>query len=255
MLAVHQPGIDCVRITRGTPADEGIDPQMDFTRSRGPAGDHGGDAEAFWERHYRTRGSWGVRVNPLLAEIAAPLPCGAVLDLGCGAGGDAIWLAQRGWHVTAVDISTTAVERVRDRARELGVADRVATEQHDLARSFPAGRFDLVSAQYFHTPFALHRSRVLRTAADALRPGGLLLVVDHGSTAPWSWNQAPDAHFPTPIEIAAELDLDPARWCVLRADMPRRRATGPGGETATVVDNVLLVRRAAGITRPSDRKE
>ncbi|MFC5749788.1 class I SAM-dependent methyltransferase [Actinomadura rugatobispora] len=201
------------------------------------------DAEAFWERHYRARRAWDARVNPVLAEIAAPLNSGAALDLGCGAGGDAVWLARRGWHVTAVDISTTAVERVRERARELGLAGRVAAEQHDLATSFPAGGFDLVSAQYFHSPFPLLRGQVLRTAARALRPGGLLLIVDHGSTAPWSWNQDPGIHFPTPAEVAAELDLDAAHWSVLRADMPRRPATGPAGETATVIDNILLVQR------------
>ncbi|WP_220795522.1 cyclopropane-fatty-acyl-phospholipid synthase family protein [Streptomyces shenzhenensis] len=225
---------------------------MDSTRRRsdtGAASDQGTageDAELFWERHHRGRRTGSARVNPLLAETAAPLRPGAALDLGCGAGGDALWLARHGWHVTAVDISTTAVERVREHARDLGVADRVAAEQHDLARSFPAGRFDLVSAQYFHTPFALPRGHVLRTAARALRPGGLLLIVDHGSTAPWSWNQDPDIHYPTPDEIAAELDLDPAHWSVLRADMPRRRATGPAGESATVIDNVLLVQATAG---------
>ncbi|WP_345567745.1 class I SAM-dependent methyltransferase [Nonomuraea rosea] len=223
---------------------------MDSTRRPDAATDDQGaqdeDAEQFWERHYRTRRAWDGRVNPLLAETAAPLLPGTALDLGCGAGGDAIWLAGQGWHVTAVDISATAVEQVRERARDLGLADRVTTEQHDLAGSFPAGRFDLVSAQYFHTPFALVRSRVLRTAAQALRPGGLLLIVDHGSTAPWSWNQDPGVQHPTPTEVATELDLDPARWSVLRADMPRRQATGPAGESATVIDNVLLVQRALG---------
>jgi SAM-dependent methyltransferase len=119
----------------------------------------------------------------------------------------------------------------------------VTGEQHDLARSFPDGQFDLISAQYLHTPFALDRTRVLRTAAHALRPRGHLLIVDHGSTAPWSWNKDPDTHYPSPGEIAAELALDPDRWSVVRADMPHRRATGPGGQTATVTDNVLLIQR------------
>ncbi|MEU6002686.1 class I SAM-dependent methyltransferase [Streptomyces sp. NPDC047197] len=237
--------MDSTRRQRPTTTDAAADAAGD----QSTAGDQsaaGDDAARFWERHYRTRPTGGARVNPLLAETAAPLHPGTALDLGCGAGGDALWLARRGWHVTAVDISTTAVERVREHARGLGIADRVTAEQHDLADSFPAGQFDLVSAQYFHTPFALSRSRVLRTAARALRPGGLLLVVDHGSTAPWSWNQDPDIRYPTPAEIAAELDLDPARWSVLRADMPRRPATGPAGESATVIDNVLLVQCAAG---------
>jgi SAM-dependent methyltransferase len=203
------------------------------------------EAALFWESHYGTRRAWDGRANPLLVETAEPLSPGAALDMGCGAGGDTMWLARHGWQVTAVDISGTAVERVRELARELGVGSRVTAEQHDLARSFPAGEFDLVSAQYLHTPFPFPRSRVLRTAARALRPGGLLLVVDHGSTAPWSWNQDPDRHFPTPGEIATGLDLDAEQWAVRRADMPRRRASGPAGETATVTDNVLVVQRTA----------
>ncbi|MFD3732725.1 SAM-dependent methyltransferase [Streptomyces sp. NPDC058632] len=208
---------------------------------------HAGTADAgqFWEKHYGTRSARGERANPLLVETAGSLPPGAAVDLGCGTGGDTLWLARHGWQVTAVDISGTAVEGVRARARELGLGDRVTAEQHDLARSFPGGTFDLVSAQYLHTPFPLPRGQVLRTAARQLRPGGLLLVVDHGSTAPWSWNQDPDTHYPTPDEIAAGLGLDPGQWRVLRADMPRRRAVGPAGETATVTDNVLLIRRTA----------
>ncbi|MGW6528623.1 class I SAM-dependent methyltransferase [Streptomyces venezuelae] len=208
-------------------------------------------AEQFWERHYRTHRDWGTRVNPLLAETAAPLLPGTALDLGCGAGGDAVWLARQGWHVTAVDISGTAVERLRERARDLGVAERITAQQHDLAAGVPAGRFDLVSAQYFHTPFPLLRTHVLRAAARSLRPGGLLLIVDHGSTAPWSWNQDPDVHHPTPEEVAADLALDPTCWPVLRAEAARRTATGPAGETATVVDNVLLVQSTAGLLRPA----
>ncbi|MFY1636856.1 SAM-dependent methyltransferase [Solwaraspora sp. WMMB335] len=208
---------------------------------QGPQLDAG--PESFWEELHRSLQASVRPPNPLLVETAEALTPGSALDLGCGAGGDAIWLARRGWQVTAVDISATAVGRVEAAARELGLGERVTGERHDLADSFPAGTFDLVSAQYFHTPFPMARDRVLRTAAEALRPGGRLLIVDHGSIAPWSWNQDPDTHHPTPDEVAAELDLDPGQWTVLRADTPRRQATGPGGQTATVTDNVLLVQR------------
>ncbi|BCL33016.1 class I SAM-dependent methyltransferase [Streptomyces aurantiacus] len=225
---------------------------MDTTRGRHPhtgsagaANPPGDDAELFWEKHHSTRRIWGERANPLLVETAEPLAPGAALDLGCGAGGDTVWLARHGWQVTAVDISSTAVDGVRTHARDLGVGGRVTAEQHDLARSFPAGEFDLVSAQYLQTPFPLPRGRVLRAAARALRPGGLLLIVDHGSTAPWSWNRDPDTHYPTPGEVAADLGLDPGQWPVVRAEMPRRQAVGPAGETATVTDNVLLIQRTA----------
>ncbi len=192
----------------------------------------------FWDEQYRSPRP--TRVNAVLAEIVENLPPGTALDLGCGGGGDALWLAGRGWHVTAVDISANAVRRLAETASGLPV---VATRV-DLTESFPDGTWDLVSAQYLHTPFELPRARVLRRAAHALNPGGRLVVVDHGSTAPWSWNQDPDAHYPTPDEVYASLALDPAGWPVERADMPRRTAKGPGGRTATVVDNVLVVRRA-----------
>ncbi|WP_019545485.1 SAM-dependent methyltransferase [Streptomyces sulphureus] len=207
----------------------------------------GREPEEFWENLYRehreNRALWGTRANPLLVEVAQCLPVGTALDLGCGTGGDALWLARRGWRVTAVDISATAVEQTRRVAQEAGLGDLVTAEQHDLAHSFPEGGFDLVSAQYLHTPFELPRSAVLRAAAQALNPGGRLLVVDHASVAPWSWNQDPETHFPTPEEIHAGLELPTATWGVERAQRPRREATGPQGQTATVTDHVLLIRR------------
>ena len=129
------------------------------------------DAESFWEQHHRARRGGGTgHPNPVLKETAESLHLGDALDLGCGTGADTIWLARHGWQVTAVDVSAAAVERVRAHSRQLGIHGRVTGEQHDLARSFPDGQFDLISAQYLHTPFALDRARVLRTAAHALRP-------------------------------------------------------------------------------------
>ena len=81
-----------------------------------------------WEEHYAERDRvWSGRVNVRLAEVAESLPPGRALDLGCGEGGDAMWLAERGWHVTAVDISQTALDRAAAdaRSRNLSGAHRL----------------------------------------------------------------------------------------------------------------------------------
>ncbi|GES34571.1 class I SAM-dependent methyltransferase [Streptomyces angustmyceticus] len=204
------------------------------------------DAIAFWDGVYAARpAAGGPQPNARLTETGAGLPRGDALDLGCGNGGDALWLARQGWRVTAVDISAVAVERLAALVRSHGLDDRVTTVRTDLHTSFPPGEFDLVSAHYLHTPFDLDRATVLRSAAHALRPGGRLLVVDHGSTAPWSWNQEPDVRYPSSREVAAGIGLAPQTWTVERADAPRRIATGPDGRTAEVTDHVLVIRRAA----------
>ncbi|AXK36116.1 class I SAM-dependent methyltransferase [Streptomyces armeniacus] len=204
------------------------------------------DAVTFWDGVYAARPAAGEpRPNALLVEAVTDLPPGDVLDLGCGNGGDSLWLARRGWRVTAVDISAVAADRLTERARAAGLGDRITAVRHDLHESFPPGRYDLVSAHYLHTPYDLDRTAVLRVAAERLRPDGRLLVVDHGSTAPWSWNQDPDVRYPSPQEVAAGIDLDPAVWTVERAEASRRMANGPDGSTAEVTDHVLCVRRAA----------
>jgi 2-polyprenyl-3-methyl-5-hydroxy-6-metoxy-1,4-benzoquinol methylase len=111
------------------------------------------EAERFWEDHYRRRGRvWSGRPNPVLVDVVGSLPPGTALDLGCGEGGDAIWLAQQGWSVRAVDVSATALDRASADAATAGVADRIDFQRHDLALTFPSGAFDLVSAQYLHSP-------------------------------------------------------------------------------------------------------
>lgn len=197
-------------------------------------------ATEFWDDHYRAPRA-EPRPNVRLTEAASGWEPGTALDLGSGPGGDTLWLARRGWRVTAVDISGVAITRLRERALALGLRDRVAAERHDLASTFPVGRFDLISAHYLHTSFALPRADVLRRAAETLSPGGRLLVVDHGSVAPWSWDQ--DARFPSPSEVAETIELGPG-WTVERAEALARQATGPGGQSAEVVDHLLLIRRA-----------
>src|SRR5690606_10475882 len=133
---------------------------------------------------------------------------------------------------TALDVSAVATTRLDRLARARGLSDRITAEQHDVRDSLPASEFDLVTAHYLHTPYEQDRTAILRSAAHQLRAGGRILVVDHGSTAPWSWNQDPHVRFPTPEEVAALMGLSPARWTVERADAPHRIAVGPDGTTA-----------------------
>lgn len=200
-----------------------------------------GESAAFWEPHHqaRTQPSSG-QPGAVLRRLATPLSPGTALELGSGSGDDAIWLAQRGWVVTGVDVSATAVARAAARARQLDVAARF--EQHDLGASFPAGRFDLVSAQYLESPVDFDRVVVLQRAAEAVAPGGLLLVVTHGSVAPWSWADA-DTRFPTAQQALAELRLLPDAWQTIQLASPEREAVGPAGQTARVRDTIVALRR------------
>lgn len=201
------------------------------------------DARRFWEERYRSTGRvWTGRVNPRLAEAVADVPAGRALDLGCGEGADALWLAERGWRVVAVDVSATALERAREAASERDLLAQIDFQQHDLNESFPDGMFDLVSAQYLHSPARLDREAVLRRAAEHVNVGGVLLIVDHGAPPPWAEHD--DHRLPGIDEVLASLRLDSGRWARVRAEAAEREATGPNGQVGTVTDHVMVWRRA-----------
>ena len=137
-------------------------------------------AKEWDDRYSETEGpKWSGRPNGrFVAEVSASAP-GRALDVGCGEGADAIWLAQAGWTVTAVDISSVAIERAREAARQAGVSDEVDWLAGDvLAVPFEASSFDLISLQYPAIPKATG-IEALPKVLDALRPGGLLLAVYH----------------------------------------------------------------------------
>ena len=197
----------------------------------------------FWEQRYGERPQiWSGRPNAQLVAVLSGATPGSALDLGCGEGGDAIWLAGQGWQVTAVDIAQTAIDRARGAAEQAGLGDRIRFERHDLTADMPTGPFDLVSAQFLQSPIELPREEVLQRAAARVRSGGLLLIVDHGAPPPGSHHA--HAHpLPTAEETYASLGLDRAEWEVLLLEVREREGIRPDGEAATFTDNVIELRR------------
>ncbi len=200
--------------------------------------------QAFWDERYRSQAAlWSGNPNRhLIAEVEDLTPAVA-LDVGAGEGGDAIWLARRGWHVTAVDISTVALERASGHAAEAGsdVAERIHWIHQDvLAWDPPHDRYDLVSVQYVHLPRELRRALFDRLAS-AVAPGGTLLIVGHHpsdlETIPRS---QPLELFFTGDEIAGELDA--TRWDVV-TNMAAERTGTHDGRTVVLHDAVLRARR------------
>lgn len=199
------------------------------------------DVQQFWEDLYGQRQQvWSGKVNAALEQRAADLPPGRALDLGCGEGGDALWLAARGWAVTAVDISATALARARAEAQRRGLV--VDWRHQDLAEDPPVGVYDLVSAQFLQSPVTLPRAEVLRRAAAQVVPGGRLLVVGHASPPPWSEHRPDPALMPSAAAVLVELGLG-EQWEVLEARDVERTAVGPDGQTGELLDSVVLAGR------------
>ncbi|MGW0436428.1 FAD-dependent oxidoreductase [Micromonospora sp. NPDC003197] len=202
--------------------------------------------EAGWEERYRTRPAlWSGRPNPQLVVEAAELTPGRALDVGCGEGADARWLAERGWQVTAVDIATTALDRAAAHAAAVGgqVGDRIEWVHADLRDQPPAeDAYDLVSAQFMQLPGEVRQKMFARLAAAVARGGTLLIVGHHPSDLRASAHRM---HFPdmmfTAEEVAAA--LDPAGWDVLIAETRPRTTLGQEGQQTVVHDAVMVARR------------
>jgi SAM-dependent methyltransferase len=202
------------------------------------------EAQQVWEEHYTERDRvWSGRANARLVEVAGSLPPGRALDLGCGEGGDAMWLAERGWHVTAVDISQTALDRAAADARARNLLQRIDFQRHDLPHTFVQGVFDLVSAQFMHSMVEFDRPRLLRMAAETLSPGGTLLIVDHAGPPPWASKLHHHHEFPSAGVVVASLDLDETEFERVRVEAVGREAIGPDGQVGTLTDNVIVLRR------------
>ena len=210
-----------------------------------PAGTYLGDpaVRAEWDERYAGQGQlWSGRPNgALVAEVAGLAP-GRALDVGCGEGADAVWLARRGWDVTALEVSGVALERVAGHARDAGVTVH-PVHAGLVEAALPPGSFDLVCALYpalLRTPDAAAERALL----TAVAPGGVLLLVHHAGV---DEQQARESGFDPddyvwPSTVAALLDDD---WVVEVDGQRPRVAPGGGAGAHHTQDVVLRLRRRA----------
>ncbi len=167
--------------------------------------------------------------NAHLSAAVGDLRPGSALDAGCGHGSDTLWLAARGWRVTAVDFSTTALAHGRSTAEAVGaeVAERIDWVEGDLGTwTPPAGRFDLVVSLYVHVAGSV--DAMVRRMADAVAPAGTLFLVGHRPIDPATGAETAAARQVQVSVDAAVAALDPARWELLVAEDRPRTVAGSG---------------------------
>lgn len=195
----------------------------------------------WWEQHYQEHGTGRHVPSPHLVAEVGGLPVGAALDAGCGPGADAVWLAEQGWQVTAVDVSPTVLRRAEEyaAAQAPAAAARIRWLVADLTEWKPPQRYDLVVSQYVHpaVPFGDFVARL----AEAVAPGGTLFLAGHDRADTHSAAHAPQEAALGPESVVSA--LSPGAWEVDVAETRTRRA-GHGGEE-TMHDVVVRAHRTA----------
>ena len=190
-----------------------------------------------WDKRYAAvENLWAVKPNRFLVAEVAELEPGRALDLACGEGQNAIWLATLGWEVAGVDYSEVAISKARERAKRDGV--RVDFVCADLVSYAPVpAAFDLVLVLYLHIP-ADERRGVLERAAAALAPGGTFVFVGHDLTNVEDGVGGPSdpALLCTPDEIASELPG-------LEIEKAERVQRDVDGEERDAIDALVRARR------------
>jgi SAM-dependent methyltransferase len=210
--------------------------------------DHGPEMfdAAFWDARYSSAHSlWSGNPNRQLVTEAAGLAPGTALDAGAGEGADAIWLAERSWQVTAVDVSGVALGRAAEHAAKAGdeVAARIRWQRADLREWIPPERaYDLVTSQYLHLPGTLRSTLFVRLAA-AVRDGGTLLIVGHHPMDLETTLQRPnnpELMF-TGDDLVSEIGGD--GWEIVTNVAAERETTDPDGRPVTAHDTIFRARR------------
>jgi SAM-dependent methyltransferase len=200
------------------------------------------------QRYQQSELVWSAAANIWVQELTQDLPAGSALDIGAGEGRNALWLAARGWQVTAVDFSEVALQGARALADEhLGEhAGRLVTHEADVRTWVPRTRsYDLVLVVYLHLPEQQRRA-VMQAAAEAVAPGGTLLVVGHDVQNLTSGHGGPQnpAVLYRPNDIIA--DIEPSQLVVVRHETAARSATNTQGQAVEALDALVVARRPVG---------
>jgi SAM-dependent methyltransferase len=196
------------------------------------------DSAGWDERYAASELVWSAEPNRFVVEELEPLPPGRALDLAAGEGRNAIWLASRGWAVTAVDFSAIGIEKGRRLASAAGVSvDFVVA---DVCEYQPEpGGFDIALIAYLHIPWPRFAG-VLGRAAGALAPAGTLLVVGHDRTNLTDGVGGPQD--PAVLYDAKEITAELGGLRIERAGQVRRPAGTPE-EPADAIDTLVRARR------------
>ena len=195
-----------------------------------------------WEQRYAgDERIWSGRVNATLAEVVGEFEPGTSIDLGCGEGGDVLWLAEQGWQARGLDISETAIGRARAEAAARGIESATFAATDLGTWHLKPESVDLVTASFFQSEVALDRIAILRTAASAVRSGGRLVVISHAAGPAGSSHRGPTML--TARDDAAQLDLPSDQWTIEVADERSRPSVGRDGQPYELVDAVLVARR------------
>lgn len=202
---------------------------------------------AWNQRYEQSELVWSASANIWVQQVTQELPAGTALDIAAGEGRNALWLAGRGWHVTAVDFSEVALQRARALAEEhLDDAGRLVTLEADVQTWVPEARsYDLVLVVYLHLP-EQERRPVMMAAAEAVAPGGTLLAVGHDLQNLTSGHGGPQnpALLYRPSDIVA--DIEPSQLVVVRHETARRSVTDAQGQPAEALDAIVVARRPPG---------
>ena len=161
------------------------------------------DTPEFWNETWADIEDCGSDSDEILVDQVGRLVPGRALDIGCGTGGNAMWLAEQGWELTAMDYSIVAIKKGKRLAAERGV--NVEFVVADASQYQPQGHYDLITCFYIQL-FPEQRATMLATMSKALAPGGTLLFVSHDKSGPPSgWSDEDLLSLTTPEEVVAEL--------------------------------------------------